>query len=161
MTKYFPFRNIRQLSLDYWLKETGRQRFNRNEIFSGAFECRWQFRFLTEPQVSDPHISVFCSMGEWNSNIGDLLGDDHFDGLTFHSSNADVLFRYYTKVLLIASEILTDFQDILTIFRNGNIDSVKKWGENEKSRNELNLHSIPDAMQNLIDYINTHLQTQN
>jgi hypothetical protein len=94
-------------------------------------------------------------MGSWNSNIGDLLADYRFDGLTFHPDNADVLFRYYTRILLIASEILTDFQDVLTVFRNCNIDSVKKKGENDKSRTELTPDNIPGAIQKLFDYINT------
>jgi hypothetical protein len=94
-------------------------------------------------------------MGDWNSNISDLLDDKRYDGLTFHEDNAEVLFRYYTRIFLIASEILTDFQDILTVFRNSNIDSVKWKGENDKSRKELNPPGYTDAIQDLFDFINT------
>jgi len=155
MNEYFPFFDIRKPALEYWLKETKRERFGDSELFVGALECQWQFRFHPKAQESIPHVSVFCSMGNWNSNIGDLLDDRRFDGLTFHPDNAELLFRYYTRIFLIASEIFTDFQDILTVLRNGHVDAVKNRSENEKSRHELNPSGEFNIIQNLFDYINT------
>src|SRR5687768_9394412 len=101
---------IRKAALRYWMQETGRVRNKAgNDELYGSFECRWQNGF-EEPSDSEIHYSIFCSLGEFNTNMTDLLVDDRFDEYDFEvQDQADVLFRQYSRINLTASEILTDF----------------------------------------------------
>ena len=100
------------------------------------------------------HYSVFCGVGESNTNMTDMLDDKRYDKFIFDQDSQDVLFRYYTRIYLIASEILTDFQDILTVFRMGDITKASNRAEITASRNELIVPGQPDTIQNLFDFIN-------
>jgi hypothetical protein len=148
-----PFKMTREAALRFWLDGTQRTRHEQSDSY--VIECKWQLRFA-EPNPQDQrHYSIFCSMGDWNTNMTDLLEDARYDEYSFsHEDQRDTLFRYYTRILLIASEIITDFQDILTVFRNSDINSVRKRTENDKSRKELNLEGPMDAIQDIFDYIN-------
>ncbi len=117
------FENIRYNSLVYWLKQTKRN-ISIQEQYANSFECDWQNQFLPiDP--SKMHFSVFCSMGDWNTNITDHLEDVRYDEHLFSSEDdKDVLFRYYTRLFLLVSEILTDFQDVLTVFRFGRLSGI-------------------------------------
>jgi hypothetical protein len=56
---------------------------------------------------------LFCSLGDWASNITDILRESKYDYLDLDDEReSKVLFRYYTRFLLVCSEMLTDFQDI-------------------------------------------------
>src|ERR1700678_3058593 len=97
------FKNVREQALNYWLEQTGRQRQEMSELF--VTECNWQNKF----QVPDPdngvHYSIFCSMGDWNTNITDMLEDTRYDELDLADlCDAGILFRYYTRFFLVVSE---------------------------------------------------------
>ena len=151
-----PFKFIRIPALEVWLIQTHRVREQFSDNFSGSFECRWQTNFGATDPNSDIHYSIFCSLGDFNTNITDLLTDERFDPLLFDTANGEILFRYYSRIFLIASEILTDFQDILTVFRHTDINAPSsRRGENVISRNLLTPANNPDTIQNLFDFINT------
>lgn len=107
------FGEIRKAALEYWAAQTGRQIRDANgnllltDDFVDAYECDWQNGY------NGGHVHLFCSLGDWASNLTDLLKDDRYDELDLESEDdAKLLFRHYTRMLLIISEILTDFQDI-------------------------------------------------
>lgn len=136
------FENIRKDCLKYWKKETKRKR-NINDNVIESFECIWQNNYVSK----DMHNSIYCSIAEWNTHITDILGDSRFDELKFtRDKDSQSLFRFYTRVLLISSEILTDFQDFLILFE----DIGKK-----KARELLTDSSNEFSFQELMDYINS------
>jgi hypothetical protein len=103
------FKTIREKALDKWLTLTKRVR-NINDDFSDSIECSWQNDLVPE----NMHSSLFCSIGEWNSNITDMLSETGVDHLDFdNEDHRQSLFRYYTRLMLVVSEILTDFKDLL------------------------------------------------
>lgn len=106
------FQEIRETALQYWAEQTGRQIRDLNgnllltDDFVGAYECDWQNGY------KQGHVHLFCSLGDWACNLTDLLKDNRFDELDLENEHhAKVLFRHYTRILLIISELLTDFQD--------------------------------------------------
>jgi len=105
------FRQTREDALLQWLKTTKREiTIDSGKLLtdnlSNAFECEWQ-------GLANDHVSLFCSLGEWGSNITDSLMDSRFDDYHFENEDeSEVLFRYYTRMFLVISEMLTDFQDI-------------------------------------------------
>jgi len=149
-----PFGAIRIPALQLWLNATGRVRNLFADDFAGSFECQWQSGFGAANPNDDTHYSIFCSLGDFNTNITDLLTDERFDDLLFHPNNGEILFRYYSRIFLIASEILTDFQDILIVFRYSSITAPRNRAENDISRNQLTPPGNPGAMQSLFDFIN-------
>ena len=105
------FGDIRNAALTHWLENS---KHSLNDIghdeYANAFECDWQLR-AEEEDFS--HISLFCSIGDFAGNITDLLTDTRFDNLTAaNEEERAILFRYYTRVLLVSSEVFTDFQDL-------------------------------------------------
>ncbi|MCL4876243.1 MAG: hypothetical protein KJ064_06280 [Anaerolineae bacterium] len=81
------------------------------DIFYESPECKYQ----TADGVEDFHVSYFCSIGDWASNITDMLLDDRYDNLDYDSEEdlACTIFRYYTRMLLLVSEMVEDFTDLL------------------------------------------------
>jgi hypothetical protein len=154
MSTPLTFKTIRESAFQYWLSETKRIRKDETDRFDASFECTWQARFAPINELETLHYSVFCSIGSSNSNISDMLDDKRYDNFIFDESTQDILFRYYTRIYLIASEILTDFQDTLTVFRTGNINAAGRTAENNLSRIELEIQGQPDTIQNLFDFIN-------
>ena len=79
-------------ALNYCEATTGRNRIGANDDITGSWECGWQDRATAEGYG---HISVFCSMGEWATNLSDLLTDDRFDHCSFHvQGQRETLFRH-------------------------------------------------------------------
>jgi len=77
-----------------------------------SFECKWQDRATLE--LGYEHISIFCSLGEWASNISDILNDASRDRCDFlNDEHRQALFRYYTRFFLVVSEMLSDFEEIV------------------------------------------------
>jgi len=105
------FFEVRKVELEKWAQGTGRKVVDdfselTSDNFAGAYECNWQ-------QCSPGHCNLFCSLGEWACNVTDLLKDTRFDRFYFdEEEEAAVLFRHYTRIMLVISELLTDFQDI-------------------------------------------------
>jgi hypothetical protein len=104
------FATVRKDGLSKWLSDTGRT-FKTTDNIAGAFECDWQ-----NPAIENGfnHISIFCSIGEFAAHVTDHLRDYRYDKYEFNKSLDvdEVLFRYYSKFLLIVSEVLTDLQDL-------------------------------------------------
>jgi len=106
------FRNTRKQALQRWVAGTNRDCDLLNDEIVESLECAWQNR--ARDSLGHEHISIFCSLGEWASNISDILKDasrDRCDFLDYDHRQA--LYRYYTRFLLVVSEILSDFEDIV------------------------------------------------
>jgi len=106
------FGNIRKQTFHLWQVGTNRNCQLDNDDITGSFECKWQDRATFE--LDYQHISIFCSLGEWASNISDILKDESCDYYDFlNDENRQALFRYYTRLLLVVSEIICDFEEIV------------------------------------------------
>ena len=126
--------------------------------FSNSIECSWQIR---AENLGYGHISVFCSIGQFASHITDLLRDNRFDKHNFDKSPEinDLLFRFYTRILLISSEIFTDFQD-LYIIANEKL-TTKQIGilhrkdlNNKKNEVRKVLANGGEEIKKILDFIN-------
>jgi hypothetical protein len=117
------FGPIRTVALEHWLQGTGRKTLDFNGVTiddydSGNFECIWQ-NDARSIMGEKWHVPRFCSMGEWAGNITGILTDDRYDNLDFAlifgdlKSSRQILFRYYTRFMLVVSELLTDFVVLL------------------------------------------------
>jgi len=118
------FGNTRVSALNIWLERTFRSiSSNGFDEFSDAFECRWQNR---SDELGRNHVSFFCSLGAFNGHITDLLTDERFDHLKFGEVEEfdEVLFRYYSRVLLVTSEILDDFRKVSSSLFSVNADQL-------------------------------------
>lgn len=138
------FGAVRRSALDYWLQQTSREEVfyiseysngvTCDDFFENSLECQWQEKVREVKLDEDWHVSYFCSLGEWASNITDLLLDNRYDSLPLNGDHIEqeqkILFRYYTRVLLILSEMLTDFiqmyADFHQIETNGNEQDIRK-----------------------------------
>ncbi len=105
------FKTIREKVLDNWNTELSRKREHGSlsDNYSGSNLCCWQNECLSIKK----HCSFICSFGDSLDNISDLLRDKRFDELT--NGEGKVLFRFYTRVLLIVSKII---EDIVTLDKN-------------------------------------------
>lgn len=139
------FKSIRIISKKQWLIESKRIRYI-NDSTDKSKECDWQTKHTTDKE----HISIFCSIGEWGSNLTDLLLDFRYDKYDFvKEAHRKALFRYYTKIFLISSEILTDFQDII-IYLKSYPDKKKQ----KLARQFLTNKNLTFTFQELMNYIN-------
>lgn len=135
------FKKTRQLCLKLWLLETRRKRHTNDAIYD-TMECNWQTNFVTPGR----HNSFFCSVAEWNTHITDLLKDTRFDNYEFaKKAHRSALFRHYTRILLIVSEIITDFQDFIQLFEGIN---------QTEARIKLTNSAATFSVQELFDFIN-------
>lgn len=109
------FEIVRKEALAYWKEYSGRSCRGFNENISETYECTWQN--IASEKFGNNHISIFCSIGEWASNISDILKDESLDNLDMRiHRHRPALFRFYTRFLLITSEMLTDFQDMYQVY---------------------------------------------
>jgi len=154
MTQYS---NIRKDTLKHW-KSRSKRVFKVTDNFSNSIECSWQNAAF---DLGYKHISIFCSIGQFSSHITDLLRDYRFDKYEFDQSNEinELIFRYYSRILLITSEILTDFQDLyiiadqkLTTKQLGRIQGKKLRYYRDTARQ--NLANGTKNIKDLLDYIN-------
>ena len=133
----FIFGPIRLVSLDYWKDESHRTTDAINDDITASIECKWQDRATLE--CGYEHISIFCSLGDWASNISDLLKEESYDFYSFIDEEASqALYRYYTRFLLVASEIISDFEEIVRIVN----DSDVKRSRNFLSRRDGEVDSL-------------------
>lgn len=151
------FATTRRNNLKVWKAKSNRV-FKSTDNFERSFECKWQ-------DIADDngynHISILCSLGSFVSHLTDLLRDHRYDRYEFDQSEEvnEVLFRYYSRIFLIASEILTDFQDLYILAANKfTIKSLRQ--QSSKSVKQLQ-NSARRALANdsadiseLLDYIN-------
>jgi len=126
------FYDFRIDALKKWLAITNRDfdlKYSNicNDDINDSFECSWQILYEKK------HVHVFCGIGEWANNITDILLDTRYDYLyltnNIHKNNEEyeeeskMLFRYHTRLLLVVSEMITDFEDILAEFLKKNINN--------------------------------------
>lgn len=143
------FGEVRKAALSSWKASTGRKRKGKSDNINYAWECIWQNHF--SDKYPNEHYSIFCSIGEWNSNISDCLKDSRYDKLSFNDEeDREILFRYYTRLLLIISETLTDFQDMINVFED---DKSLKQEDIRKYLSQFN--DSDKELQNVFDFINT------
>lgn len=151
------FSKIRRDALTHW-KSRSRRVFKVTDNFSNSIECEWQNKSLT---LGYHHISIFCSVGQFVSHVTDLLRDYRYDKYEFDRDENvnEILFRYYSRLLLITSEILTDFQDLYILADNklstkqlGGLRGKDLKDKQDKARTELSTNS--NKVQLLLDYIN-------
>lgn len=141
------FKEKRAQALNYWLTQTQRVR-DVNDDYSMSIECTWQDELVPEEE----HNSLFCSIAEWSTNITDLLSEKTYDKLMFDNpKHQEKLFRHYTRILLITSEILTDFKDVLKYIKSysGNRDK-----RNRKATKQLSNPNLEFSCGQLFEYIN-------
>lgn len=135
------FGDIRKEALEYWLSETKRDSDDDVMVF-GTYESKWAEKYTSK----DMHNSLFCSMGDWNSHITDVLKDTSLDRIGFEDEfKSEILFRYYTRFLLIISEVLSDFCKVMELLESAKQDKIRK---------SLSSKNLQFDMKNLIGYIN-------
>jgi len=149
MTLFGP---IRQAALNYWAQQTGRQIHDDNgnvlltDTFAGAYECDWQNSY------AGGHVNLFCSLGDWACNLTDLLKDDRFDDFDLDNEEQSiVMFRFYTRVMLVVSELLTDFQDMYL----HTINLRPSRQHNQTARTFFFPNENPDRITKVLNYINS------
>ena len=140
-TKFGAFRNQ---AFQQWEQQTNRNCRLVNDDITGSFECKWQdsatFDFGYE------HISIFCSLGEWANNISDMLKDKSYDKYNFlDDDHRQALFRYYTRILLVISEMLSDFEKIVQ-----ETESIKS----KQAREFLSSEGRKREVETLFEFIN-------
>jgi len=141
------FKEIRIAALGHWLTKTERIR-DVNDDYSMSIECTWQDELVPE----EDHNSLFCSLAEWSTNISDLLTEKTYDNLKFDSQDhEEKLFRHYTRILLITSEILTDFKDVLKYLKDYSGSRDKK---NRKATKQLGNPNLEFSCSQLFSYMN-------
>ena len=146
------FGGIRQEALKYWAEQTGRElkddlgNLLLTDSFSGAYECDWQNGY------EGGHVNLFCSLGDWACNLTDLLKDDRFDIFDLDNQEQSiVMFRYYTRIMLVISELLTDFQDIYLHAQN-----LSPGPQNNSAARTFYFPTeTPDRITRVLNYINS------
>lgn len=151
------FSKIRKKSLAHW-KFRSKRVFKVTDNLAESIECSWQNKAF---DLEYNHISIFCSIGQFGSHITDLLRDYRFDKYEFDQSEEknELIFRYYSRVLLIVSEILTDFQDLyimavdnLTTKQLSGLQSKVLKDKQDNARYKLSNNTI--KIKELLDFIN-------
>jgi len=108
------FKDVRQEALKSWRNRTDRTPEDDGaSAFVDAFECRWQIN-----HAGEDHNNFFCSLGEFATNIDDLLEDERFDEIEefwVNDENSGKLYRYYCRILLVSEQIIEDFEKALRI----------------------------------------------
>jgi len=164
MTKN-TFGDVRKSNLQRWLHHMDRQRSedNLDDIYTNSFECQWQEHFTRNNKLKSDHPdkfhnSIFCSMGDWVTQISDWLCDERFDNLHYWYEDKEhalfirqVLFRHYTRFYLLVSEVITDLADLTDILLSEH--------DHYKARSFLSLNKddkqFPNWVDELMDYINS------
>lgn len=152
------FKSIREKALDVWINGSGRELFQftdaklarlRFDRYESGYECNWQNQAGELVGTNDWHVSYFCSLGDWASNITDLLLDERCDKLSLSGidQEKEIVFRYYTRFFLVLSEMITDFEEILKKF-NSDIKSQ------EAARRSLSKYTDGVNIEKLMAWIN-------
>lgn len=137
------FKSTRIFCCEQWLSASSRERKGLTDVFRNSLECQWQHKAAA---LGYGHISLFCSLGKFTTNITDILTDERFDELSYNNEeHHQIILRQYCKLSLVASEILTDIKDIYQkASGKGGSDSKKKISKTDN----------PDAVNRLICFIN-------
>ena len=112
------FGTVRQEAFGWWGINTGRV-FHTHpsgieyDSYTHSFECDWQI--MARDMMGDPeyHVSHFCSLADSASSITDMLVNPYLDKLDFSQDvDQEILFRWYTRFLFTASEVIDDLRQI-------------------------------------------------
>ncbi|CAN5371892.1 hypothetical protein BH20ACI1_BH20ACI1_26590 [soil metagenome] len=104
------FGEVREKNLELWIKTL---QMEKQADFYYDFDendwCKLQEEFAKRKL----HSNFICSFLDWLDNLTDLLTDERFDSKEFDRyEDSHILFRYYTRVLLVSSEILEDYTEL-------------------------------------------------
>jgi hypothetical protein len=138
------FGEIRIEVLKNWNEGLIRHR-KEGEFSDDYSESDW-CKIQEECTNNGKHCSFICSLGDWLDNISDLLYDSRFDNLSVN--DYEILFRYYTRILLLVSEVVEDF-----VMLNDQI-----WDFHDKKKASRDLEKgilINEELKNLSEFINT------
>lgn len=138
------FKEIRLKTLENWNNSLNRTREegDLSDNYSKSEWCNIQNEFTEKGH----HCSFICSINDWLDNISDMLYDNRFDKLT--DEDYEILFRYYTRILLVVSEIIEDF-----VCLNKNILKLKDKNESSRSIEHMILDEY--ELKNISDFINS------
>jgi hypothetical protein len=152
MTRFFEYRSN---ALYYWINKTNRIITDRYSLITtddlvDTFECKWQRK------STNGHISIFCSLGEWASNITDILKDESLDKCYFENEEeSQTLYRYFTRLLLVVSEIITDFQDIYIVSLGLNPNNTNDRKKAAPRKFLFGINEVePDPLTEIMSFIN-------
>lgn len=125
MTEENLFGQVREQALELWKATTFRDCEAVNDDITNSYECMWQDRATS---LNYKHISIFCSLGEWANNITDVLKDESCDDYSFlDPEHCQALFRYYTRMFLVTSEMLSDFEEITAFVNSTDVKSARTF----------------------------------
>lgn len=85
MSGFTSFGDARKQAFHNWEGTTFRNCDGINDELTGSWECKWQDA-ATERNYN--HISIFCSLGDWGSNVTDILKDNRYDSYSFFGRRA-------------------------------------------------------------------------
>lgn len=137
------FKPIRLAAINQWYSglERTRSEDENSDYYGDSIMCKIQ----DSCTQNGKHCSFICSLGDWLDNVSDILQDTRFDNCTF--KKYDPLFRYYTRLLLVISEIIEDFVSL----HKQVIGRSKKDSGNDLEKNILSSGEIS----NLSNFINS------
>lgn len=115
------FKEVREESYYLWLKGKRLDVRRKGRLISidnsKTHECRLQ-------RDENFHINIACSMFSFSMNIFDLLSDSRFDHVIFsrvqEDFNTNALYRHYTRIFLVAAELLDDLRALCMIIKKPN-----------------------------------------
>lgn len=156
------FRRVREDALTYWLQESKRKR-DKNSLdddFSVSVFCDLQNRVSTK-YGDTAHLALFCNLGDWGSHISDILLDTSNDEVNLTTGEtARKLFRYYTRLMHIVSELVADVAQVskeLEGTTKGNRQGIKNgdkliafvnhYVKHKKNNSHCDDHHLPVAFE--------------
>jgi len=139
---------------------------NHDDFSFNNYECKWQ-QNSWGIHGDNWHTPHFCSLGEWASNVTDMLDDRRFDKFTFQDDkDKALLYRHYTRFMLVILEMINDFVDMLILVelstasktqRKNSLSSVIDVNELTNLINSLCKHKADKRDENHIHFHNHHL----
>ncbi len=125
--KDHSFGKKRKEALDFWKTSSSRIREpgSADDDFSNSIVCNLQNR-VGEIYGETAHLALFCNLGDWECHITDILLDTSNDEVRFDDDNhARKLFRYYSRLMLIVSELVADISSVVATTKSNKKKSDK------------------------------------
>lgn len=147
------FKEIREEAFKIWLSKLNRSRQpgELSDTYNESYICKWQNELLEQGE----HCSVLCSVADWLDNVSDQLDDTRYDELT--NDDNEILFRYYTRILLTLSEIIEDFIMLHVIIKGYNPRKEKSVASRElENKSEILQDQELKELSNFINSVCKH-----